>query len=221
MLTIWWVHDWLVSFRLLCQPSILQLIFRCHGWPPAMGSGRWCWQGRHFGSLRQGVVLTRSSPARKWYDIIEPNFISGSWALSLILKDADYADYYIYAVSLPASPEKSCFGIPWQAQSRSQEESSRLSTGALIRQEELIGERLKYSRLSGTGPSTGWVSLKVKDKPRPGSILWMVGGMGVFNLAHPGPGRKGCSFCRLPSRPSQVINCGVVTTDFTPVTTDK
>lgn len=47
----------------------------------------------------------------------------------------------------------------------SPEESSRLSTGALIRQEELVGERLKYTRLSGTGPSTGWVSLKVKDKP--------------------------------------------------------
>ena len=45
------------------------------------------------------------------------------------------------------------------------EESSRLSTGALIRQEELVGERLKYTRLSGTGPSTGWVSLKVKDRP--------------------------------------------------------
>ena len=67
------------------------------------------------------------------------------------------------------------------------EESSRLSTGALIRQEELVGERLKYTRLSGTGPSTGWVSLKVKDKPtlgqknaasfaRGGIFLWFVEG---------------------------------------------
>ncbi|CAJ1368214.1 unnamed protein product [Effrenium voratum] len=47
----------------------------------------------------------------------------------------------------------------------SPEETSRLSTGALIRQEELVGERLRYTRLSGSGPLTGWVSLKVKDKP--------------------------------------------------------
>ncbi|OLQ08832.1 Stress-induced-phosphoprotein 1 [Symbiodinium microadriaticum] len=47
----------------------------------------------------------------------------------------------------------------------SREEDGRLSTGALVRQEELVGERLRYTRLTGTGPSSGWVSLKVKDKP--------------------------------------------------------
>ncbi|CAE7211855.1 STIP1 [Symbiodinium natans] len=47
----------------------------------------------------------------------------------------------------------------------SREEDGRLSTGALVRQEELIGERLRYTRLTGSGPSSGWVSLKVKDKP--------------------------------------------------------
>eukprot|EP00931_Biecheleriopsis_adriatica_P037621 TRINITY_DN21573_c0_g1_i1.p1 TRINITY_DN21573_c0_g1~~TRINITY_DN21573_c0_g1_i1.p1 ORF type:complete len:796 (+),score=220.51 TRINITY_DN21573_c0_g1_i1:65-2452(+) len=47
----------------------------------------------------------------------------------------------------------------------SAEASSRLSTGALIRQEELVGERLRYTRLTGSGPDNGWVSLKVKEKP--------------------------------------------------------
>mmetsp|Transcript_60162 Transcript_60162/g.127437 ORF Transcript_60162/g.127437 Transcript_60162/m.127437 type:complete len:593 (+) Transcript_60162:115-1893(+) len=43
---------------------------------------------------------------------------------------------------------------------------SRLSTGALVDQLELKGERLHY-RLAGegTGPSEGWVSLKVSGKP--------------------------------------------------------
>ncbi|CAE7661612.1 unnamed protein product [Symbiodinium sp. CCMP2456] len=46
----------------------------------------------------------------------------------------------------------------------SEPESSRLSTGALILEKEMHGERMRYFRLSGTGPEVGWVSLKVKDK---------------------------------------------------------
>eukprot|EP00930_Biecheleria_cincta_P006696 TRINITY_DN10775_c0_g1_i1.p1 TRINITY_DN10775_c0_g1~~TRINITY_DN10775_c0_g1_i1.p1 ORF type:complete len:595 (+),score=112.17 TRINITY_DN10775_c0_g1_i1:73-1857(+) len=48
---------------------------------------------------------------------------------------------------------------------RSPQEQERLSTGALLRELELVGERLCFERLSGSGPSTGWVSLNLKDKP--------------------------------------------------------
>jgi len=63
---------------------------------------------------------------------------------------------------------------------KSKEAPLRLATGALIRQVELVGERLSFERLSGAGPSTGWVSLKVKDKelvvktdkePPPGPLI--------------------------------------------------
>jgi len=40
----------------------------------------------------------------------------------------------------------------------------RLSTGALIEEVNLVGERLCYKRLSGTGPEDGWISLTVKGK---------------------------------------------------------
>ncbi|CAE7510567.1 unnamed protein product [Symbiodinium natans] len=43
-------------------------------------------------------------------------------------------------------------------------EQGRLSTGALIIEKEVHGERMRYSRMTGSGPESGWVSLKVKDK---------------------------------------------------------
>jgi len=46
----------------------------------------------------------------------------------------------------------------------SSEAEKRLSHGALVKQVKLVGERLQFERLTGTGPETGWVSLKVKDK---------------------------------------------------------
>jgi hypothetical protein len=42
--------------------------------------------------------------------------------------------------------------------------SERLSTGALVEEEEVVGERLRFSKLSGRGPDTGWVSISLKDK---------------------------------------------------------
>mmetsp|Transcript_4477 Transcript_4477/g.14353 ORF Transcript_4477/g.14353 Transcript_4477/m.14353 type:complete len:393 (-) Transcript_4477:178-1356(-) len=42
--------------------------------------------------------------------------------------------------------------------------SERLSTGAIVEQLELIGERLHYKLTTGTGPETGWVSLKLQAK---------------------------------------------------------
>lgn len=49
----------------------------------------------------------------------------------------------------------------------SPQEKKRLSTGALLREEELVGDRLRYTRLSGTGPLEGWVSLTVSGTGKP------------------------------------------------------
>lgn len=46
----------------------------------------------------------------------------------------------------------------------SAEQADRLSTGALVREVELQRERLHYKLVKGTGPSVGWVSIKLKDK---------------------------------------------------------
>jgi 3-oxoadipate enol-lactonase len=46
----------------------------------------------------------------------------------------------------------------------SQQEKDRLSTGALVVQLALEGERLNYQLMEGTGPKTGWVSIRLKDK---------------------------------------------------------
>jgi len=52
----------------------------------------------------------------------------------------------------------------------------RLSTGALVRELELNGDRLRFERLDGTGPATGWVSVKLSTgrallKPLSGPAL--------------------------------------------------
>mmetsp|Transcript_50376 Transcript_50376/g.92264 ORF Transcript_50376/g.92264 Transcript_50376/m.92264 type:complete len:570 (+) Transcript_50376:78-1787(+) len=47
---------------------------------------------------------------------------------------------------------------------KSAAEAERLSTGAKIKELALEGDRLKYELKEGTGPSIGWVSLKLKDK---------------------------------------------------------
>jgi len=40
----------------------------------------------------------------------------------------------------------------------------RLSTGAVVKELALEDGRLHYQRVTGTGPSTGWVSLKMKER---------------------------------------------------------
>lgn len=40
----------------------------------------------------------------------------------------------------------------------------RLSTGALVEETKLVGERLCYTRLTGSGPREGWVSIKLPGK---------------------------------------------------------
>lgn len=46
----------------------------------------------------------------------------------------------------------------------SDQTTERLSTGATVREILLAGERLNYEKLSGDGPSRGWVSLRLKGK---------------------------------------------------------
>jgi len=38
---------------------------------------------------------------------------------------------------------------------------ARLSTGALVVEVELVGDRLRYERISGSGPDVGWVSVRL------------------------------------------------------------
>jgi len=47
---------------------------------------------------------------------------------------------------------------------QSAQESSRLATGATVEQLALIGERLRYRLVTGTGPQEGWVSLRLSGK---------------------------------------------------------
>jgi len=59
-------------------------------------------------------------------------------------------------------------------------ESLRLSTGALVLELELVGERLCYQLLEGSGPISGWVSTKLKEKQlvvRTGQYLAPGGGV--------------------------------------------
>lgn len=47
---------------------------------------------------------------------------------------------------------------------KSKQLDDRLSHGAVVEQIALVGERLHYKVVTGTGPAEGWVSLKLKDK---------------------------------------------------------
>jgi len=47
---------------------------------------------------------------------------------------------------------------------KSKELAERLSTGALVKEVKLVGDRLNYVKLTGTGPNSGWVSIKVGGK---------------------------------------------------------
>jgi len=46
----------------------------------------------------------------------------------------------------------------------SKQAAERLSTGALIEEIELVGERLHYKVVEGTGPEEGWISIKLPGK---------------------------------------------------------
>lgn len=42
--------------------------------------------------------------------------------------------------------------------------ATRLATGSIVEELELLDGRLQYMLVSGSGPATGWVSLKLKSK---------------------------------------------------------
>lgn len=44
-------------------------------------------------------------------------------------------------------------------------ERSRLPRGALVKALQVLGNRLLFRRISGSGPAAGWVSIKLKDRP--------------------------------------------------------
>lgn len=46
----------------------------------------------------------------------------------------------------------------------SQQSSERLGFGSILQEVELLGERLHFMKLEGSGPSSGWVSIRLKDK---------------------------------------------------------
>lgn len=46
----------------------------------------------------------------------------------------------------------------------SEQATSRLAVGSLVREEALVGLRLLYVKMTGSGPEKGWVSLSIKDK---------------------------------------------------------
>lgn len=52
-----------------------------------------------------------------------------------------------------------------EGQELKSKELERVATGSLVQEIELIGQRLHYKLLEGTGPQEGWVSLTLKDKP--------------------------------------------------------
>jgi len=47
---------------------------------------------------------------------------------------------------------------------KSEAHEDRLSTGALVEEITLAGDRLNYKRLTGTGPVEGWVAIKISGK---------------------------------------------------------
>jgi len=47
---------------------------------------------------------------------------------------------------------------------KSTELPGRLSTGALVEELELQGDRLRFKRVTGTGPDEGWISVKITGK---------------------------------------------------------
>lgn len=72
--------------------------------------------------------------------------------------------------------------------------AQRLSTGAEVEELEIIGDRLHYQLVSGTGPTDGWVSIKVSGKdllalrPEVELVMEPSGTPGV--LAGPGAGYR-------------------------------
>jgi len=78
----------------------------------------------------------------------------------------------------------------------SQQASQRLSTGALVRELDLQGERLQYKRLTGTGPESGWVSVRLGSGK---DILQRV--------AFDGSGNPGAAKSHVAAAPLEISMC--------------
>ncbi|CAK9080057.1 Hydrolase_4 domain-containing protein [Durusdinium trenchii] len=61
--------------------------------------------------------------------------------------------------------EKGGILVREEADLKSAELHSRLAPGVFVQQVALQGERLHFSKLCGDGPDSGWVSLRLKEKP--------------------------------------------------------
>jgi len=73
----------------------------------------------------------------------------------------------------------------------------RLSTGALLLEVALRGDRLHYKRITGLGPHTGWVSTRVNDKDlverQEGAVTWTPPeSPTIDNLALRAPSKMDC-----------------------------
>lgn len=51
-----------------------------------------------------------------------------------------------------------------EGRSLTSKQISRLGLGAIVSEEELAGERVRFKKLAGTGPTSGWVSTKLLKK---------------------------------------------------------
>mmetsp|Transcript_31113 Transcript_31113/g.89238 ORF Transcript_31113/g.89238 Transcript_31113/m.89238 type:complete len:176 (-) Transcript_31113:218-745(-) len=79
----------------------------------------------------------------------------------------------------------------------------RLVTGALVSEEEVVGERLRFVRLSGSGPEKGWVSARSDFLSPYEHEIMREGGTdppGSHPLCHffPKDGYFACAACNLP-----------------------
>jgi len=63
----------------------------------------------------------------------------------------------------------------------------RLSTGAIVDEIELLGDRLRFRRRTGSGPDSGWVSVKLKDKELLVRTTWPVANLVGEAVSGEGP----------------------------------
>lgn len=55
---------------------------------------------------------------------------------------------------------------------RSKEVAERLAFASFVEEVELVGERLHYKLMAGSGPATGWVSINIGDDWGMGILGW-------------------------------------------------
>lgn len=71
-----------------------------------------------------------------------------------------------------------------QASTNSAQLSMRLSTGATVEELERVGDRLKYSKLTGDGPDFGWVTIEKDGSELVKPFLYSGPRTGTFMVVH-------------------------------------